>query len=114
MKKLILSFEVLLQFMGHFVIAVIQVASWVFRPNSKMKPAIVRMQVEIKNQWGLWILSLFIFLVPGSMIVDIRRDRNQMYVHFFHTDDPDQSIAYIKEVFEKKLRIIFGEIGDIS
>ena len=110
MSKVILSLEVLVKFMFDFVVAVINVASWIFRSNRKLKPAIVRMQIDIKSEWGLWILSLIIFLVPGSMIVEIAREKNLMYVHFFHTEDPDQSVAYLKQRFERKLQMIFGEI----
>lgn len=110
MKRMILSFEVLLKFMFDFVIAVIHVASWIFRPNRKLKPAIVRMKIDIESEWGLWILSLIIFLVPGSMIVEISREKKLMYVHFFHTEDPDQSVSHLKQRFERKLQMIFGEI----
>lgn len=110
MMRLFWIAEILAKFFWDFGIAVLQVASWVFRRNQNMKPAIVRLPLDIQSEWGLWWLSLIIFLIPGSMVVRVRRDLGILYVHLLHTHDADKDMQILKTRFEYKLRLILGEV----
>ncbi|ASD63473.1 Na+/H+ antiporter subunit E [Bdellovibrio bacteriovorus] len=110
MMRVVWVVEVLLKFAWDFCVAVLQVVSWVFRPNRFMKPVIVRLPLDIKSKWGIWWLSLIIFLIPGSMVIRVRQDLGLLYVHLLHTDDADKDMEVLKSRFEYKLRLILGEV----
>ncbi|MNJ94854.1 Na(+)/H(+) antiporter subunit E [compost metagenome] len=111
MKKIFLALELIAIFMWDFIWAVLEVGSWIFRPNSKLQPAIVRMRTVLQSDKALWILSLIIFLTPGSLIVETVEDEDLLYIHFFHTTDPEQSVSHIRERFESRLRELFEKGG---
>lgn len=111
MTRIYLVFEVLFKFLCDFVVAVFEIASWVFRSNTLLRPAIVAMDLDLKSEWTLWTLSMIIFLTPGSLVVHYGREGRRIYIHFFHSEDPDRSVRHLKERFEHPLIKIF-EKGD--
>lgn len=111
MRRLKTAVELILIFSWDFVWAVLNVGSWVFRSNNLLKPAIVRMHTKLENPKGLWILSLIIFLTPGSLIVEALDEERVLYIHFFHSEDPDESLEHIRQRFESRLKILFDRGG---
>lgn len=109
MIRLLVSLKIFLRFSVDFFVAIFQISLWIFRSNKHLKPAIVKMDLELSNQWALWILSLIIFLIPGSLIVDFKHHERWMFIYFFHTDDPEGSLRTLKERFERPLMYVFRE-----
>ncbi|WP_413576624.1 Na+/H+ antiporter subunit E [Bdellovibrio sp. HCB290] len=107
-KKLILIFELAVIFIFEFIVAVVQVAAWVFRPNSGLKPVIVRMNTVLKTPTSLWMLYMIISLTPGSLVVDLSQDSSILYIHFFHAPDPEKSISTLRRRFEGRLHQLFS------
>ncbi|WP_413586062.1 Na+/H+ antiporter subunit E [Bdellovibrio sp. HCB274] len=108
LRKLLLVIEIAVIFVFEFIVAVVQVAAWVFRPNSGLKPVIVRMNTVLKNPTSLWLLYMIISLTPGSLVVDLSRDSSILYIHFFHAPDPEQSISTLRRRFESRLHLLFS------
>lgn len=111
MRRLILCGEVMLKFCRDFLVAVVEIASWIFRPNGQLKPSIVAMDLDLKSEWALWSLSMIIFLTPGSIVVFYAEGGHRLYIHFFHCPDPEYQVRRLKERFEHPLIKIFEGRG---
>ncbi|WP_413560844.1 Na+/H+ antiporter subunit E [Bdellovibrio sp. HCB209] len=109
--KIKILMEIAVIFAYEFMVAVIQVAAWVFRPNRGLQPAIVRMPTELSTPTSLWMFSMIISLTPGSLVVDLSHDNSVLYIHFFHAPDPDQLVATLRRRFEHRLHKIFDKEG---
>lgn len=111
MIRFFLVLEVFFKFLWDFVVAVVEIASWIFRSNNQLRPVIVAMDLDLKSEWTLWTLSMVIFLTPGSLIVHYGEDGRRIYIHFFHSQDPDFLVHRLKKRFELPLIKIFEKEG---
>lgn len=110
-RKLRIATEVFVLFWIDFVVAVFNILFWLCRKQDRLSPAIVKMPLRLENSFGRWIFSLIIFLVPGSLVVDISADQKIWYVHIFHAINPDDFIKKLKQRFESRLLQLFSEDG---
>ncbi|MFH1801047.1 MAG: Na+/H+ antiporter subunit E [Candidatus Omnitrophota bacterium] len=88
----------------------IDVAYRVLHPQLPIKPGIVRIKTKLKTDTGLTFLANTITLTPGTMCVDIDRDRGILYIHWIHVDaqEAEKATQLIAGKFETILAKIFG------
>lgn len=80
----------------------VQVASDVIRPKN-MRPGIIRIPLEAKTDMEITLLSNFINLTPGTIVLDVSEDRTVFYVHAIFVKDKEAFIEKLKNGLEKKL-----------
>ncbi|MVZ64916.1 Na+/H+ antiporter subunit E [Sphingobacterium sp. DK4209] len=97
----ILSF--FLYFLYELVKANIQVAYDVVTPKYFFKPGIVRYPVNTKTDFEINLLSTFISLTPGTLILDISDDKKAIYIHVMYLKDEQQFIRQLKTGVERRL-----------
>jgi multicomponent Na+:H+ antiporter subunit E len=85
----------------------IRVAGDVLRKTPKISPGIVAVPLDIKSDFGIFALSNAITMTPGTLTMDVSRDKKWMYVHSLYIDDPKVLKADIKNGFERRLREIY-------
>ncbi len=87
----------------------IDVAYRVAHPKLPINPGIVKVRTTLKTDTALTFLADSITLTPGTMSVDIDRDKGFLYVHWINVQDTDTEKAtkIIIERFEKILAKIF-------
>ena len=87
----------------------IDVAFRVSHPDIPIHPGIVKVKTSLRSETGLTFLANSITLTPGTLSVDIDRDKGYLYVHWIEVKDKDtdKATAIIVERFEKILRRIF-------
>ena len=49
------------------------------------------------------LLSVLVTLTPGTLSIDLSKDRTLLYVHFMHVEDPDEAIRSITEGYERRI-----------
>lgn len=103
-----LNLELLTFFLMELVKANIQVVYAVFRPNRELKPAIIKIPLEVKTDLGISFLANMITLTPGTLTLDVSSDRRFLFVHVLNTDDIQKTIEEIKSGFETRLVRIYG------
>lgn len=108
MNKIGLTLQILVLFVWDFMVAITQVASWIFRPNKNMHSAIVTYPLQLKNETALWILALIISLTPGSLVLGLSKDQSELRLHFFNAQDPEGAMAHIRSRFENRLLQLFS------
>ncbi len=87
----------------------IDVAYRVGHPDIPIHPGIVKVKTTLTSDMGLTFLANSITLTPGTLSVDIDKDKGLIYVHWIEVKDKDveRATQLIVEKFEKILRRIF-------
>ncbi|MGV3762364.1 Na+/H+ antiporter subunit E [Parapedobacter sp.] len=92
-----------LYFIYEMVKANIQVAYDVVTPKFFMKPGIVRYPMEAKSDFEINMLSTMIALTPGTLVIDVSKDRKAIYIHAMYMKSREDFIEQIKERVERRL-----------
>lgn len=93
----------LLSFVYEMIKANIQVAYDVITPKYFFKPGIVRYPMNARSDLEINLLSTFISLTPGTLILDISEDKKTLYIHVMYLKDKQSFIKETKNKIEKKL-----------
>ena len=100
------------QYFFVFMIALIKanfdVARRVLSPKLDINPGIVVFKTELKNDFAKMILANSITLTPGTLTVDVIKDK--FYIHWIdvQTEDPKKVFEEIAAPFEKILLKIYN------
>ncbi len=91
-------------FLKEVVVANLQIAVLVlFRPKS-LRPALIKVPLDLSSDRGIFLLSSMITLTPGTLSLETSQDRKFLFVHVTHTENPQGVVQSIKDGFERRLR----------
>jgi multicomponent Na+:H+ antiporter subunit E len=90
-------------FVYELVVANVQVAWLIVRPRVRLKPAMIRLPIELKSDVLITALANMISLTPGTLTVDVAEDRQSLLIHCLNTDDAEKVKRDIKLKFERWL-----------
>lgn len=97
----------LLSFAVYFVYQIIkanlQVAYDVMTPNYFFRPGVVRFPMSARSDFEINILSMFISLTPGTLILDVSEDRKALYIHVMYLTDTESFINELQTGVERRL-----------
>lgn len=89
----------------------VDVAKRALSKDLKINPGIVKIETEIKSDYGLAMLANCITLTPGTITMDIVEEKGKcyMYIHWIDvaTQDVKKASGIIKGAFEPWVRRIF-------
>ncbi len=107
----IVRFLRLLVFMVYYlkelVLSSLYVAYDIITPKSLMRPGIVEVPIDLKNETAIIALANLISMTPGSLTVDMTPDKRKIYVHAMYLYDKEKFIKKIKTELEGRIRLIF-------
>lgn len=89
------------------VVANLHVARLILGPAARLRPAFVRMPIELCDEFAITLLASTVSLTPGTVSADISADRRSLLIHALDLDDADALIAQIKRRYETPLKEIF-------
>ena len=95
--------SLLLLFLKELAMSAIRVAVLVLKPDMKVKPGILAFQLTVDRDFEIALLANLITLTPGTLSVDVSRDRKWLYVHAIDCSDLDAAKKDIAEGFERKI-----------
>jgi len=106
-RRVAFFFIYLLVLFKEIIKANLDVAYRVLHPKMPIKPGIVVIKTELKQDLAKMILANSITLTPGTFTLDILGDN--LLIHWINvkTEDVDEATKIIGEKFEKYLRKIF-------
>ncbi|NEK84357.1 Na+/H+ antiporter subunit E [Blastococcus saxobsidens] len=110
----------LLVFLGTFLADLVysgaEVAWQTVRPSGIDRSAILRVQLRTDSDLLLTILSESVTLVPGSMVMDLDRERGVLVLHVLHVRDDDDVERQRASVLAQEERIVraFGTDDEIA
>lgn len=78
-------------------------------PKINIKPGIVRIPVKSRSDYALTLLSISITNTPGTVVVDIDKDRRVIYVNWINitTTNPIECYKEIAQTFDNYATTIF-------
>ena len=91
------------------VIANLQVAALIVGPLSRLRPAFVRVPLDLRTDFAVTVLASTVTLTPGTVSVEIEDDgngRRLLVVHALRCLDPDDMVRTIKQRYERRVREI--------
>lgn len=104
--KIILLF---LFFLKELFKANIRVTFEIVSPPLRMKPGIVKIPLELENDFQITLLANLLTLTPGTLTLDISDDKKFIFIHAMYIEDRDNFVSEIKNGFEKRIKEIFSE-----
>lgn len=90
-------------FLKEVVVANLQIAQLIVWRPSRIQPALIKIPLDIQTDRGIFLLASMITLTPGTLSLEVSKDRKHLFVHVTHTMDPASVVVNIKNNFEKKL-----------
>ncbi|MBX3003143.1 MAG: Na+/H+ antiporter subunit E [Anaerolineales bacterium] len=82
---------------------------WILHPKLEFHPGIVAVPLTLDSDFEITVLVTMITLTPGTVSVDLRKDRrgrDVVYIHSFFVKDADSFRHEIKETFERRLSLV--------
>ena len=95
-------------FLYDLVVASLAVARIVLAPHPRPIPAIVRVPVDARTDWGIALFAYLVSMTPGSTCLHVAEDRSALFVHFLHAPDEEARAAEVKALFEHRIRTLEG------
>jgi multicomponent Na+:H+ antiporter subunit E len=96
------------------VLANFKIAKDVVSVEYRMKPGVIQLPLNVTTDQEILLLAAMINITPGSVALDVSKDRRVMYVHVMHIASPEEAKREIKEGFERRVLELRGESGNIS
>ncbi|MBL7198179.1 MAG: Na+/H+ antiporter subunit E [Candidatus Omnitrophica bacterium] len=96
-------------FIWECIKANIDVAFRVSHPDLPIQPGIVKVKTNLRSDLGLTFLANSITLTPGTMSVDVDKEKGYLYIHWINVKDKDieKATEIVVQRFERILRRIF-------
>ena len=107
LRKVTRLFAFALFFIRKLLAANLRIAWLVLKPRLDMRPAIVAVPIEPISELEITLLTSMITLTPGSLVLDVSRDKRTLYVHAIDVLDLESYREEIKE-FEYRLQGLFA------
>ncbi|MCB1967094.1 MAG: Na+/H+ antiporter subunit E [Candidatus Accumulibacter sp.] len=101
-----------LRFLGLFALDIItanwRVARQIIGPLHRLSPAFVEVPLDLRDPFIATLLASIVSLTPGTVSIDVDRQRWVLLVHALDAPDPEALIREIKERYELALREMFA------
>ena len=88
-------------------VANLHVARLILGSPARLRPAFIRMPLELRDESAITLLASTISLTPGTVSANLSGDRRTLLVHSFDLEDEATAVAHIKERYERRIREIF-------
>ncbi len=75
----------------------------VITPRHFSKPAVIGIPLDAKTDFEIMLVANIISLTPGTLSLDVSKDRKMLYVHMMFLDDVETARREIKEKIEKRV-----------
>lgn len=91
-------------YLWELTLANLRVARDLVRPRMRTRPAIVAVPLEDLSDTQITLLANLITMTPGTLSIDLSRDRRTLYVHAMFMDDAERLRLEIKQGLERRVR----------
>ena len=102
-KKIPKAISFFIYFIKELIVANLIVAFDIITPKDYMKPGIVAIPLDAETDMEITLLANLITLTPGSLSLDVSKDKKILYIHTLYLDDLEKFKAKIKSGMEKRL-----------
>ncbi|MGB0369908.1 MAG: Na+/H+ antiporter subunit E [Opitutales bacterium] len=94
-------------YIGEVLKSNFEVAYDVLTPVDRMKPAMIKVDVEGLSDRELLAFSNLITMTPGTLSVDVCEERKSILVHAMYSENPKELAQDINETLRKRIAHVF-------
>lgn len=107
LRHLRVALRLLFVVLYDIVVANLNVARLILGPVSKLRPAFIRVPLDLQDPFAISTLASIITLTPGTVSSKLSEDRRWLLVHALDVGDIPAMVAEIKHRYEAPLKEIF-------
>jgi len=86
------------------IVANLRVAWYTVSSLRSLRPGVLRVPLEPDSTDAeITLLATLITLTPGTLTIDVAEERDALFVHVMHVDDPTSAIRDMKRGFERRI-----------
>src|SRR5690606_19526298 len=93
-------------FLAEMIKANVQVAYDVITPKYFFKPGIVRFPLSATSDSEINLISMFISLTPGTILLDVSEDKKWIFIHVMYLESKENFISKLKYSERRILEIV--------
>ncbi|MFP2769227.1 Na+/H+ antiporter subunit E [Oceanisphaera sp. KMM 10153] len=93
-------------FIWDLVKANARVAHDVLTPTHLMRPGVIAIPLDLKDDAGISLFANLITVTPGSLTLDVSSDRKVLYVHMMYLDNEARQLAELKALEARVLNLL--------
>jgi multicomponent K+:H+ antiporter subunit E len=90
------------------LVASFVVARFVLGPREAVRPAFLRVPLEVQGEFAITVLASVISLTPGTVSADLDPQRRYLLVHALSAEEPEVFVRHIKARYEAPIKEIFS------
>lgn len=90
-------------FVWELILASLRIAYDVVTPTHYMAPAVVGIPLDAKTDAEITLLAILVSLTPGTLTLDVSRDRRTLFIHAMYVHDRERLVRSIKHGFERRV-----------
>lgn len=96
----------ILFFIWDLIKANARVAHDVLTPTHLMRPGVIAIPLDLKDDAGISLFANLITVTPGSLALDVSSDRKVLYVHMMYLDSEARQLAELKALEARVLNLL--------
>ncbi len=105
LKKIYFSLEFVGFYMTKLIEANLYIAWDILTPKMHAKPAFMEVPVTLKSDLGLLLFSNLLSMTPGTLSIDIGKDKKTVLVHVLYYSTSDLMLKSFNTIQNKIKRI---------
>jgi multicomponent Na+:H+ antiporter subunit E len=104
------------KFLFQLFIASFQVAGQAFAPRGIERNSVIGVQLATRSDLMTTLTAIALSLIPGSLVVEVDRERSILYLHVLNTKDADAVEKTRAKVIEIEFDLVraFGSRTDLA
>ncbi|MCU1407881.1 MAG: Na+/H+ antiporter subunit [Glaciihabitans sp.] len=105
----------LLRFLGELVFASFQVAFQALGPRGAKHNAVIAVQLRTRSDFLLTLTAISLSVIPGSLVVEVERERSVLYLHVFNTRSTADLDSARDKALDVEMRLVraLGSTDDV-
>lgn len=92
LARLMKVMKLILLFFYELIISGIMVMKQILTPNLNIKPGIFKYKTILREDWEVTTLALLLTLTPGSVVMEVSENGEELYIHAMDIGQKDMLI----------------------
>lgn len=105
LKRIYYFLIFLVFYLGKLLKANLFIAYDILTPKMLINPGFTRIRLELYSDFGLLLLSNLVSMTPGTLSMDIDRQREYLEVHLLYMNQRESTEREIMQIMQKIRRI---------
>jgi multicomponent Na+:H+ antiporter subunit E len=91
------------------ILANIRLTREVLSISPRIRPGVIQLPLSVTTDGEILLLAAMINITPGSVALDVSKDRKSMYVHIMDIVTVEDAKRDLKEGFERRILALRGD-----